>query len=253
MFAFVGDKIDFAYKEDYASSLNDQYYKHMHHFYELLYFLDGEVEYVVEQERKKLKRGDLILIRPGSLHFADVRRTTKYCRYVLKFDESVLPSFLQERLSKGNAFNHFAEKELFEKLETIATNYEQEEANALLIGILIEILIHLSHQETNQTTAETTYSSHVIAYVEQHIKEKLSLESIASALGLSKSYLSALFVKDMKVPLMHYVRSKKVIEARKAILQGKKASDAANEFGFEDYSTFYRSYIKFIGVPPTKK
>ncbi len=252
MFQFSDDHIDFAHKLDFASSIDDQYYKHMHHFYEMLYFIDGSCDYVVGQQTKKLKRGDLVFIKPGELHFASVDRKEPYERYVLKFKEGILPAFLMQRLEKFRSFYAFSKENLFSGMEDIVSSYDKEEAGALLTSSLQEILIRLSRDERRQTVHKDPWAEKALAYIEKHIKEKMTLDSIAGDLGLSTSYLSALFLKSMKVPVMQYVRSKKVIEARREIVNGKKPTEVAEEYGFADYSTFYRSYRQFIGDAPSQ-
>ncbi len=252
MFQFKDVQIDFAHKLDFASSIDDQYYKHMHHFYELLYFIDGSCDYVVEQEKKKLKPGDLVLIKPGELHFASVDRKEPYERYVLKFKEEILPAFLKERLSKCRSFYAFPVEGTLARMDEIVESYDREEAGVLLTGVLQEVLIKLSRDDHRQVAQKDPWAEKALAYIERHIKEKMTLGSIASDLGLSKPYLSSLFMKSMKVPVMQYVRSKKVIEARREIVQGKKPIEVAEEYGFADYSTFYRCYKQFIGDAPSE-
>ena len=50
MFNFKSDVIDFAHKIDEVSHPNEEYEKHMHIFYELLFLVKGDVIYNVEGE-----------------------------------------------------------------------------------------------------------------------------------------------------------------------------------------------------------
>ena len=54
MFSFVYKNIDFAHKLDKPSSPTEEYYKHIHSFYEILYFVTGKVTYTVESESRPL-------------------------------------------------------------------------------------------------------------------------------------------------------------------------------------------------------
>lgn len=62
----------------------------------------------------------------------------------------------------------------------------------------------------------------------------------------SKSFIYAEFSKYMKIPLMKYIRLKKIIAVRQLILGGAKKTEAAEQFGFENYSTFYRTCKSLI-------
>ena len=58
------------------------------------------------------------------------------------------------------------------------------------------------------------------------------------------------FKKDTGTTVMDYLIYKRVVMARQLMLNGFTASDAANETGFGDYSTFYRAYKKVMGCRP---
>jgi methylphosphotriester-DNA--protein-cysteine methyltransferase len=56
----------------------------------------------------------------------------------------------------------------------------------------------------------------------------------------------------MRLPLISYFRAKKVMAANALMRHGYKAKEAALTMGFEDYSTFYRSYKRLFGKPPSQ-
>lgn len=49
---------------------------------------------------------------------------------------------------------------------------------------------------------------------------------------------------------MQYVRNKKVLYAQNLIKSGIRPTKAYTMAGFEDYTTFYRSYKLFFGHSP---
>ena len=42
---------------------------HMHSFYEIMFFTEGNSEYAIEDKRYVIKKGDVLLIKPGEHHF----------------------------------------------------------------------------------------------------------------------------------------------------------------------------------------
>ena len=56
---------------------------HSHDFYEIYFFVDGNVKYYIEDESYDLTKGDILIIPPGKLHRAVVRKDQLYDRYVL--------------------------------------------------------------------------------------------------------------------------------------------------------------------------
>ncbi len=253
MFSFTKNNLDLAHKLDYASSPKDEYGKHMHAFYELILFIRGDVDYHVESESRHLESGDIILINPGKFHFAVVNKSVSYERYVFKFPTDIVPRSIQERLK--NICPFFSNKRNVENsirsLDGYYDVYNDEDLYILSKCQIQEILVFLANiREKTPNYRNDDIISVLIDYIESHIKEDLSLENIAKDLHYSESYLSNQFKKTMKCSLMKYIRSKKIVLAQEMIREGKRAIEVAEELSFNDYSTFYRTYIKMIGVNP---
>ena len=98
MFSFSYNGIDFSHKKGIASEPMDDFGKHLHPFNEILIFLNGDVTYNVESRSRKLEEGDLVIIKQGLYHFADISKSETYERYVFKFPVSVLPPFVEDKL-----------------------------------------------------------------------------------------------------------------------------------------------------------
>lgn len=254
MFAFSKKDIDFSHKLDHASSPKDEYNKHMHSFYELILFIHGDVDYHVEGETRHLRSGDIILMSPGKYHFASVNHDVSYERYVFKFPVECIPTNVQERLKDVCPFFSGSKhiENLVKEFDNLYDLFKEEDFYLLCKCKIQEIMIYLvnARQGTPGFKDSGDIISVLIDYIQEHIKDDLTLESIANDMHYSESYLSNQFKKTMKCSLMKYIRSKKIILAQSLIRGGAKATDVAEELSFTDYSTFYRSYIKIIGVSP---
>jgi AraC-like DNA-binding protein len=55
----------------------------------------------------------------------------------------------------------------------------------------------------------------------------------------------------MKISIMDYIKQKKILLAQDLIANGTKPTLAAQELGFEEYSTFFRLYKKYLGCSPS--
>ena len=104
MFYFLHKNIDFAHKIDNPSSPTEDYFKHIHGFNEILYFVRGQVKYTVESETLELREGDLVFIPSGKYHFATVDLSVPYERYVFKFSDSLVPEYMREKLANNGSF-----------------------------------------------------------------------------------------------------------------------------------------------------
>ena len=104
MFQFEHNGLSAAHKLGFASSPKDQFDKHMHPFYEVVYLLQGNVTFHVEEGCRKLNVGDAVFIKPGQYHFADVVREETYERYVFKIEEEELAPLLIKRIASYPSF-----------------------------------------------------------------------------------------------------------------------------------------------------
>ncbi len=248
MFSFVSGGIDFAHKLDAASLPTESYYKHVHAFNEIIFFVEGDVDYTVESETRHLFPGDLVLISPGKYHFATVNSAVRYERYVLKFPNSALPKFLAERVVRlGPFFGGLkGQSSLFNRFDSYYDygNFSEEELVAMFISDVVKLLIMLSKEPADTPRQTNAVIAEMVKYIDENLALPISLDSLSEVFHFSKSYISNEFKQYMKIPIMQYVRMKKVIAAHQLILAGEKKAAVAEKFGFENYSTFYRQYLK---------
>ena len=257
MFNFNYKEIDFAHKLNWHTLPSDDFKKHMHDFYELIFFVHGEVDYMIESKSKKLVSNDIILIPAGLLHYGVANVDVEYERYVLKFPLRLINDTLAKEIQDFTCFsgNYPALKELFTKLDNIYNNYSDEHKYILMVNTLSEILINMQNKSKVSDELIGVYHnpvvSKVIAYINENIKKNITLTDICNDLNFSRAHISNEFSRVMKIPVMTYIRYKKIIAAHQKILEGNvKINEVAYEYGFEEYSTFYRNYIKIIGKPP---
>ena len=92
-----------------------------------------------------------------------------------------------------------------------------------------------------------------VAYIREHIQERVSINDLAEYTGLSVGYLSRLFKKETGVSISDYIREKKVEKARE-MLQNSDMSlpDIASRLSFSSQSHFTQQFRAFTGVTPKK-
>lgn len=254
MFHFTFQNLDIAHKLDNASSPKDEYGKHLHPFYELILFLHGDVDYHVEEISKHLITGDIILMTPGEYHYASVDKDVMYERYVLKFPVEIVPEHIRNILKEKDPFfiGSNRVKNLIMSLDRDFSIFSPADFYVIACAKIAEILVYLANYD-KKAGGEVTrdFVANIIDYIQVNIKEDLNMDRLSKDLHYSKSYIANEFRMTMKVPIMKYIRSKKIILAQSMILQGIKPSKVAEELHFEDYSTFYRRYLQETGETPS--
>ena len=256
MFTFNKFDIDYSHKLDFATSPQDEYYKHMHTFYEIIFFCKGDVNYAVESEVKKLEPGDVVLIQPGKYHFASVNKNHRYERFVLKLPETLIPDYLAKKLNESR--NYYSKmsslNSYFENLEKYFEDpiLEDEDKKTLMVAETLKILIHITHADLESHNDSDEIIRKVVSYIEKNISSEITLTSLSQEMNYSKSYLSNVFKNKMHCSLMQYIKSKKCFYAYKLIQYGEKPLDVAYKLGYNEYSTFFRAFKAQFGFSPSE-
>lgn len=90
----------------------------------------------------------------------------------------------------------------------------------------------------------------VLEYVNSHLHEELSIDRIAKACYLNRSYLMHLFRRETGYTLGSYITEKRLFSARTLIQSGTPVTNACFQSGFSSYPAFYRAYRKKFGEAP---
>lgn len=245
---------------------------HRHNFYEILFFLSGSISYQIESQCYHLQPGDILLINPNDTHHFTSNKIAPYERYVMW----VQPSFLMQvdffgaNLStcfKDALHNqihllrpHCTElahlKSICEKLLNNRSN-EQFGSSTLSYAYFLEFLVHLNrvYLSVNNTVITQEFTSHkktneIIGYINTHLTEDLTLDHIADAFFLSKSYMSYIFKQNTGLSIYQFIMKKRLMLARNMLYDGASALDACMGCGFYDYSNFLKAFKREFGCSP---
>ncbi len=237
------------------SSLADHY----HTIYEICFFISGNAEYLIEDKRYPLKPGDLVVVKPGQHHNVHILGPEKYERYVLRFTEYLVPSDILARFGRYSGCYYVGDTvipSLFSRfdshIETIGA--DSETLKMLFRCVLTEILVYFTHFGGKEGTAINLLKEDmaiVLDYINKNIEKPLCLDDICREFHYSKSYICQEFSTNIGVPVMQYVRTKKIMYANALLRSGMRPTEVSSRCGFSDYSKFYRMYKKIIGKSPS--
>ena len=79
----------------------------------------------------------------------------------------------------------------------------------------------------------------------------IKLEEVARTFGVSVSFLSHEFVKYTGRSVYDYVLYRRIRYAKQLIAAGTPLNEVAYQCGFNDYSSFLRSFTKMTGMSPS--
>lgn len=239
---------------------------HAHEMYEVYYFLSGKCSYLVEGTQYPLRPNDLMIMRIAETHKLLIEPDEPYERIAIHFSASLLDSFdpahrlLRPFLNRplGQDNRYAAEtgvgRRLFADFASEAFRASAEpraHITARLLGLLAELCDAYDHRNRAPAPAQDT-AAQLVSYVNSHMFEKLSLQSVSAAFFLSRSQVSRLFRQATGATLWRYVMIKRLLAARAMLARGESAGTVSSVCGFSDYSAFFRAYKAYFHCAPTQ-
>ncbi len=243
---------------------------HHHEFYELYFFLSGNVQYTVEDRAYLLTPGDLLLIRPKTRHQPLFTGDQKgYERFVLW----IHPQFMGTLFFAGHSLEECFAPEFPElihvesgfrnlltfQLEQLLSEFRSQDPFAPIAALsyLTQVLIFANRQalrlraEKKDTwAAPDSVVYYVMAYINEHYREDLTLDHLANQFFTSKYHLSREFQRLMGTSVHRYLLQRRLEMARELMTQGLAPSEVSQRCGFGDYSNFYRAFRKEYQTSP---
>lgn len=231
--------------------------KHCHDRYELLFFVDADGQYVIEDKTYKMSSGDAVLIAPGKYHFLKYSARKNYRRIVFGFS----PEFFPDSALAGDVAGRveFFGKAHYTEFSKTMTDFSEKCLStpdvympALIRSAIEWALLSTLHIPPVPYSSEENEGlcSRAVRYISDHLGEISNTDQIAAALFVSKSSLQHAFKKTMDIPVMQYLRIKRLFAVRKLIAEGEGLKKSAEKAGYSEYTTFYRSFKSYFGYPP---
>jgi len=240
--------------------------RHCHDTYEILYVTSGKGRYIIEGSEFPLLPRSLVIIKPFEYHCVEVDRDSDYERYVINFSQNALVKDTARLLSSifeviGVESGCFYSPEslsqsaiaVFDRFEHATVLPEALRETYLKLSLSELILLLSASSGRGIAHNDEELGARVAKYINDYLDKSISLDLLARRFFVSKYYLCRAFKKYSGVSVHSYITHKRVIYAKQLIDAGETASSAAYKVGFGDYSAFYRAYLKFLGIPPSKE
>ncbi|HWR23979.1 MAG TPA: effector binding domain-containing protein [Feifaniaceae bacterium] len=88
--------------------------------------------------------------------------------------------------------------------------------------------------------------------IESCLKEEITVERLAASAGFSPYHFYRVFQAYVGMPVMSYVRYRRLAHAAAELVNGKRVLNAALDWGFDTHAGFTRAFTKAFGAPPER-
>ncbi len=235
--------------------------KQFHNYYEFYLLLNGNVEFTNDHTRTKLAPNNLVIIPPGEYHRFVVSEdsTDIYKRCVLNVSPELFGGTVLDEALCGKELLFLKPNdrivENFLYLKNAMTKNNEKDFGFILSAIATDI-VFLIKQNTALLENTSSHLLHplsfqIMDYINQNYKSGITLNDIAKRFFLSVSSVSHIFKNNYGISIKKYITEKRMNQIHICLQNGEKPQEVASDFGFSNYSTFYRSYKGHFGTPPS--
>lgn len=260
----------FEYEKDY------KYIGEKHDFWELVYVDKGEIVIDMDDEQFRLEQGNIAFHQPDEYHNLRANGIVAPNIIIVTFKcKSPAMSFFKKRIlplsdiEKGflSAIVKEAMKNFSSSLkDTFSTHLERRDTPSFgseqIISISLEQLLislyrNFGELQKNTTTLKRAINqdvvNNILQYMQDHVCEKLTIQQIADAVGVSRTGLHTIFKDRLNDGVMSYF-SKMKIDISKSMIRegGYNISQIASYLGFDSIHLFSRRFKQLTGMTPTE-
>lgn len=247
---------------------------HCHDFIEIVIILKGKGHFIINDEKVLVSEGNVLILNPGMYHrsIPDSPHTLTEC-YLAFTDvdfvnapRNFFPFFHgQKMLGK---LPERVKKEIFQLCCSIDRESQSRNPGRyfMLKAYLIQVICLLLRFDRQEEIADQhclagyEFKSpnkkyvvqQIMKYMENHYKEKISLDQIAENMYLSPFYISKLFKSETGDTPINYLISLRMEKAKELLDQNSTLSiqEAAAAVGYEDAYHFSKLFKKYYGLSP---
>ena len=216
--------------------------EHKHDCIELLYFLYGNARVITSDTSVQASFYDIVVYPKGMLHTE-----------CLQFDhhQEIICLWVDIPGLEIGDIMRIQDKDARLKwlMEAIHAEYKSKTPNKALIDHLVKSVILLIGQCYLEKQTQNDMISRVIIYMQDHLRESISVQQLADMVYVSKSYLSRAFKQKTGLSLMEYLNFLRM-EAAKALLAASNMNteEIAYRAGYRSTKFFYRAFRAYTGM-----
>lgn len=248
---------------------------HIHDCYEIYFSISGGKQFLIDNRVYKFEPGDIFFINQFESHYLSEVDQENHERVVISIFPEYLQRFSTDQTDLNYCFTYrdpvighrisLTQTERRQFLYFINKLAEERSFGQDLVdqAVFVEMMTFLNQVFLAQCSRQTDLKQasvkvhhsqvdEILSYINQHLAEDLSIPAIASQFYLSDSYLHRIFKSTTGTTVNQYIIAKRIARAKVLLSEGHSVSETCGLCGFRDYSNFFKSFTKIVGISPRK-
>lgn len=250
---------------------------HWHEYFEIALCLEGSGRFMFGRRAQPVQPGDIFLVDNSQPHVAlpDVGASLRLLLVLFRpeliaapgcraFDSGYLAPFRSadgqslERIPQGSPLAADLEP-ILHRLATIAQRHDAGDRHLLDANLRLVLGILVRHCQTGAADPGRTDSARreqirpVFSYVEEHCRERVTLEEVAEVVHLSPSRVRHVFRDVSGVGFKEYATRVRLAEAKRLLLATDlSVAEVAHSVGYTNVHQFYTVFHRYCELLPAE-
>lgn len=244
---------------------------HIHDCYEIYYSISGSRQFLIDNRLYSVAPGDIFIINQFESHMLISAESDAHERIVLNLHPNYVKKLSSRTTDLDRCFsNHpvgFRHKISLSKEQQGRVLFHIDKISSaegygcdiIQRASVLELLVFinwLSSCNSAENSAPNYNPNHqvddILAYINQNLSEAISTQTIAERFNMSSSYLCRCFKKATGTTVGKYITARRITIARSLLSEGCSVTEAYERSGFTDYSTFFKTFTRIVGISPKK-
>lgn len=245
---------------------NAEISNHYHQNPEIFYILRGELEVTIDDQKFRLREGDIMMINSSKRH--RVNGNERFLGARFEIDLHLLSEYMGSMqllfwcntvADKNEAYGKL--RELLDKI--LSRYFEKDEQGALYLNALYYETVYVLTSNFLIRTDDARLSlvdsrdrlrvGQIQNYIQANYQSQISLNDLAKRLYLSNAYLSKYIKKHLGMTFIEYLNNIRLFHAVDELLYTmKNITRIALDNGFPTSAAFTRSFRGVYGEAPSE-
>lgn len=244
---------------------------HIHDCYEIYYSISGGKQFLIDNKVYSVAPGDLFIINQFESHKLSDVDSDAHERIILNIHPNYVKALSTEKTDLDECFSKhptsFQHKISLSKENQSRFLYQMDKlasadgygCDIIQRAILLELLVMLNRLSTYNASDDAVLNykldhqvDEILAYINQNLSSQITIQTLSEHFYMSPSYLCRIFKKATGTTVGKYINARRITMARALLSEGSSVTQAYERSGFTDYSSFFKTFTKVVGVSPKK-
>lgn len=231
---------------------------------EISLIVSGKAEFECNRIKYTLKPGDLIVKNAGVLHSEISSPEDGFEQYCLGIKgvrmpdmppDTMVPEGISPVMETGSAFEYLRSMTayIYELTAESASHSDALIRQAVEHGLSLVNMMIMNAVELSEASDHSQLVSDTLDYIDTHVSESMSLETLAKQFFVSAYHLAHKFKAEIGCTVNQYILNRKLGEAeQRLVFTDDPIKEIAADCGYTSLQYFYSVFKKHTGSTPAE-